>query len=82
MYSTYYEKFKHELPDKQIMKKDITYEVFVKGGEYHISSGQCPTTKRSRNIFNPSGYLKVYGGWIAYNMKKNLKSSCYHFIGD
>jgi len=64
------------------MKRDITYTVFSKNGEYHISFGFKPTGKRSRNIFNPSGYLKVLGGWIAYNMKKNLKRTCPHFIGD
>lgn len=82
MYQTYLEKFKSEHVTSSIMKKDITYEVFTKSGEYHISSGSRPTSKRSRNIFNPSGYLKVYGGWVAYNCKKNLKRCCNHFIGD
>jgi len=82
MYANYLEKFKHEAVDEKTMRRDITYEVFTKSGEYHISSGSEPTSKRSRNIFNPSGYLKVYGGWVAYNCKKNLKRVCSHFIGD
>ncbi len=64
------------------MRKDVTYEIFTKNGEYHISGGKEPTSKRARNIFNPSGYIKVFGGWIAYNMKKNLKLNTNAFIGD
>jgi len=52
---------------------DMRLEIITKTGEIYYGYEDQMSTKRPRNIFNPSYTVKVLGGWINSIVIKEVK---------